>query len=277
MEVRWKKMRTHAANLRWAREWLEEEVILPVTEACRRMEEESRRKTAMDCSTDILDVVMREVKNQHNCGYSTACPGWFCMRMVKLKVPKTVPTGWKIDQKKESIHNGRKNLKRGREDEVPNGRKLFDNKSSLNVEPQSNIRFQKSPVKDLIATFELLAKNNLDENSSKNLTKHPPTDLKTVTQEEKPVIPVGRKLKPPQAKRVWTQLRSGLFGWKSVAQPTKPSKGNIPRTSGTRGNIVTILKESPANKVSKTRQNEPPKLFGGWGCRRASTHDVFNF
>ena len=82
LEVRWKKMRTHAANLRWVKEWLENEIILPVSEECRRMEEMARRKTALECSTDILDGIMSEVKNQHSCGYSPACLGWFCVRMV---------------------------------------------------------------------------------------------------------------------------------------------------------------------------------------------------
>ena len=117
---------------------------------------------------------------------------------------ETVPVGWKLGQKRDYIPNGRTGLKRGREEEVPDGRRILDNQKSLNVEPNKNTRLQKSPVKDLINTFELLAKRNLDEHSSKNVTKIPPTDLKTEAQEEEPVIPVGRTPKPPPAKRVWT-------------------------------------------------------------------------
>ena len=98
LEVRWKKMRTHAANLRWVREWLEDEIILPVSEKCRRMEEIARRKTALECSADILDGIVREVEVRHDCGYSPVCPGWFCVRMVEIEGqddPKNIPTGRK--------------------------------------------------------------------------------------------------------------------------------------------------------------------------------------
>ena len=96
------------------------------------------------------------------------------------------------------------------------------------------------------------------------MTRIQPTDLKTEAQEEEPIIHVGRIQKPPPAKKGWTKLRSGLFGWKYTAQPTKPSKGFTPRTSGKMGNVV---KESPKNKTSETWQDKPPEIlfFGGGG------------
>ena len=46
LEIRWKNMKIHTARLRWAREWLEEEVILPVIEAGNRKKVETRRMEA---------------------------------------------------------------------------------------------------------------------------------------------------------------------------------------------------------------------------------------
>ena len=78
LEIRWKKMQLHAARLRWAREWLEDEIILPVIEAGYMKKVETRRMEASEASKDIMEVVMAEVKKQHDCGYSTAGPGWLC-------------------------------------------------------------------------------------------------------------------------------------------------------------------------------------------------------
>ena len=305
LEIRWKKMRTHAANLRWVREWVESKIIIPVLEECRRLEEMARMKTALECSADIMDGVVREVEVRHDCGYSPACPGWFCMGMVeldhqhdppniptgrkedpstggeqsvqrtgnsgqekdnipngrtglKMVIGETIPGGWNLGQKKDNIPNGRTGLKRGREP----SEERKNSKNSLYVEQIKNIKLRKSPVKDLIHTFELMARKNLEEHSTKIEDK--PADLKTCTQEVKPIIPVGRTEKLPPAKKVWTKLKSGLFGWKLIAQPTKPSKGFKPSTSG---KVGTVKMGSQMNKTSETRQIKPPKIlfFRGGG------------
>ena len=68
LEIRWKGMKVHAARLRWAREWLEEEVILPVIEAGNKRKQETRRMEANEASNDFIKVVLAEVKKQHDCG-----------------------------------------------------------------------------------------------------------------------------------------------------------------------------------------------------------------
>ena len=110
------------------------------------------------------------------------------------------------------------------------------------------------------------------ECSNKPTDEH--TDIPTVKtgkfeeQNVKPNIPIGGKDKPPPARKVWTQLKSGLFGWKTLARPTIPSSGNKPRKTGTSAKTVTVFENSHVNKISKTRQYLPPKLIFLWGGRR---------
>ena len=165
---------------------------------------------------------------------------------------ETIPGDWNLGLKKDNIPNGRTGLKRGREP----SEERKNSKNSLYVEQIKNIKLRKSPVKDLIHTFELMARKNLEEHSTKIEDK--PADLKTCTQEVKPIIPVGRTEKLPPAKKVWTKLKSGLFGWKLIAQPTKPSKGFKPSTSG---KVGTVKMGSQMNKTSETRQIKPPKIL----------------
>ena len=310
LEIRWKGMKIHAARLRWAREWLEEEVILPVIEAGNKKKQEARRMEANEASNDFMKVVMAEVKKQHDCGYSTACPSWLCMKVVQGMRPRKVAEDWKQKQKKEIIPEGRKAMKREREPEVtrPKCWKEIENKVNLNVEPLINIKkFPRSPVKDLIHSFEQLAnKNILEGNKHSGQNKiviktasfqkipsnkiersnikpavsisnricnnmHLKPECSTIPTNEhtdkptvktggfedktvKPNTPIGGKQKPLPARKVWTRLKSGLFGWKTLARPTIPSSGISAKT-------VSVFQTSQMNKLSKTRQDSPPKLF----------------
>ena len=314
LELRWKSMKIHAARMRWAREWLEEEIILPVMEAGNKKKREARRMEAIEASNDFMDVVMAEVKKWHDCGYSTACPSWVCMKVVQNRMPIKVAEGWKQKQKMEAIPEGRRAMKREREpeDTRPEGRKDMKNKVNLNEEPIFNIKkFPRSPVKDLIYSFEQLTKKNLEgsKTSSQNkvvtktagFQKIPSTNIErsntgpaisssnkicnnmylkpecsnipTNEQTDRPTvkpgrikdkvvkqnIPVGGKQKPLPAKKVWTRLKSGLFGWKTLARPTISPSGEPAKT-------VSVIQPSQVNKISKIRQYSPPELiFGGEG------------
>ena len=316
LEIKWKGMKIHAARLRWAKEWLEEKVVQPVIEAGYMKKIEEERLEAMDVSNDIIDRVMTEVKANHDCGYSTACPSWLCMKVVQGMRPRKVAEDWKQKQKKEIIPEGRKAMKREREPEVtrPKCWKEIENKVNLNVEPLINIKkFPRSPVKDLIHSFEQLANKNILEGNKhsgqnkiviktasfqkipsnkiersnikpavsisnricNNMQLKPEcstiptnehTDKPTVKtggfedKTVKPNIPIGGKQKPLPARKVWTRLKSGLFGWKTLARPTIPSSGISAKT-------VSVFQTSQMNKLSKTRQDSPPKLifFGGGG------------
>ena len=46
---------------------------------------EEKRQAANDVAGSMLDMIMGMVAVQHDCGYSTACPGWWCMLMVEKK------------------------------------------------------------------------------------------------------------------------------------------------------------------------------------------------
>ena len=68
-------------------------------------------------------------------------------------------------------------------------------------------------------------------------------------------IPIGRKEKPPPAKKVWTKLKSGLFGWSTVGRAEKPSPGIKSRTPG---KLAKTVHHDLMNNMSKTRQIIPP-------------------
>ena len=267
LEIKWKGMKIHAARLRWAKEWLVEKVVQPVIEAGYRKKLEKDRLEAMDVSNDIIDKVMAEVKANHDCGYSTACPGWWCTEMVRIKLAE----GWKARQKEDIIPEERKNLqnkKRSREEleKIPGGWKQEPQMNSLKVETQYEIKkFSRSPVKDLIHTFELLSRKTHEcpDKSGYSDNNKPKTDIPSVRNviQVKQNIPVGRKReKLPPAKKVWTKLKSGLFGWKTQ----------------------TVSKSFLQNNVSETRQDIPPKIniFGGGGQKGSTNNEkteiIFN-
>ena len=203
------------------------------------------------------------------------------MEVVQSRMPRKVAEGRKQKQKKEIIPEGRKAMKREREPENtrPEGWKENEDKVSLNVEPRMNIKkFPRSPVKDIIHSFEQLASKNILEGNklssqdkmiktadfqklpsnkiersnikpavsipNKNYNDmHLKPECSTLTTNEhsdkttvktggfedeavKPKIPIGGKQKPLPARKVWTRLKSGLFGWKTLARPTISSSGN---------------------------------------------------
>ena len=80
-------------------------------------------------------------------------------------MPIRIAEGWKQKQKMDSIPEGRKAMKREREpeDTRPEGWKDMENKVNLNGEPIFNIKkFPRSPVKDLIYSFEQLILKELN-------------------------------------------------------------------------------------------------------------------
>ena len=80
------------------------------------------------------------------------------------------------------------------------------------------------------------------------------------------VIPEVGKSKPAPNKRVWTKLKSGLFGWK-LSKPKSDSSKTSYDISKT-PKIFTHIKSKnlEAISVSETSRKIPPKiLFGGEG------------
>ena len=229
------------------------------------------------------------------------CPGWLCMEVVQSKMQLKIAEGWKQDQKMDPGPDGRKSRKRERE---PEGSKPEGWKSetvNLNGEPELNIKkFPKSPVRDLIHSFEQIAKKNLNGSkpqqvsqvsqrvSQSGITKkthnmylkpecsNRPTDehtdrptVKPGRNEDKPVnqnIPVGVNQKLPPTK-VWTRLKSGLFGWKTVAR-ARTLRTSGPATVAT----VPVIQPTQVNRNSETRQTLPPKLIFFWGGERWETN-----
>ena len=197
------------------------------------------------------------------------------------------------EQKKETIPDGRKTVKRG---EMP---------VNLNVPDINIIKIgsSKSPVKEIITNFENihLEGKNIHETSTLLLktktvnvkklaetfsetsrnesssSKHPVMrniQLNGKQAKKKPVIPEEAKKKPPSSKRVWTKLKSGLFGWKtisSVSVPTKPSHGKIISKISTHFRSENFEVKS----VNEKSCNIPPKISLGGGESSASIRNIF--
>ena len=89
--------------------------------------------------------------------------------------------------------------------------------------------------------------------------------------QKKPVIPEEAKKKPPSSKRVWTKLKSGLFGWKtisSVSVPTKPSHGKITSKISTHFRSENFEVKS----VNEKSCNIPPNI--SLGGRESSANQL---
>ena len=112
-----------------------------------------------------------------------------------------------------------------------------------------NVKSSRSPVKDIITTFENFQQRNDIINKTSdvigNISQHGrvkqlaehfiPTSKSSpenptirnsqvdgnVNKKKPKVIPEGGKVKPVPGRKVWTKLRSGLFGWK------QPQRVNI--------------------------------------------------
>ena len=173
---------------------------------------------------------------------------------------------------------------------VPNGGNMEMNRTNcLKVSEEktkTDIKSSRSPVKEIINNFE-----NIQQNMNKKIKNHetsPSTRQRNhetssitsnklaagrvkklagnfATKKEKVIPEVGRP-KPAPNRRVWTKLKSGLFGWKL----SKP-KSDSSRTSYDISRIPKISTHVKSKNleeitVSENSRSIPPKiLFGGAG------------
>ena len=149
-------------------------------------------------------------------------------------MPRKVAEGRKQKQKKEIIPEGRKAIKREREpeDTRPEGWKDIENRVNLNVERIINItKFPRSPVKDLIHSFEQLANKNKEINTPARIRsgsrrlpfrKYHPIKLKGQISNQPSAFPKGsaticissRNVQLYQQMNIQTKQRSKLVGLK---------------------------------------------------------------
>ena len=194
------------------------------------------------------------------------------------------------EQKEETIPDGKKTVKRG-------GMSVNLNVPNSNI---INIGSSRSPVKEIITNFENIHLEGKDIHKTSTLllktetgnvkklaetfsetsrnesssSQHPAMrniKLNGKQSQKKPVIPEEAKKKPPSSKRIWTKLKSGLFGWKnisSVSVPTKPSHGK------TTSKISTHFRSEnfEVKSVTKKSYNIPPKI--SLGGRESSTNQL---
>ena len=233
---------------------------------------------------------------------------------LSVKEPDPQPEGWRDEleevrrarttsgtihlasqeQKKETIPEGRKCIGRG-------GMTV-----SLNVPDATNINIinigtSRSPVKDLISTFENIqnVKTDNHETSIHTDRKSKPGNVKKLAETfnsssrnesssdhpasrniqldgeqvpRKQFIPGKAKDKPPSSRRVWTRLKSGLFGWKkitSVSVPARPSQGKTLLSTHNKS------KNFEVKSVAQNSENTPPKISVGGEGSSVNMQQVF--
>ena len=109
------------------------------------------------------------------------------------------------------------------------------------------------------------SKTSRNENFSDNPPVRNSQDDDNKSGQKEQIIPVKSKPKPTSSRRVWTKLKSGLFGWKyskTVSVPSKPSHGKLSNIS--KISTQTRIKNFETNSVTETHQVLPPKTFF-WG------------
>ena len=173
---------------------------------------------------------------------------------------------------------------------------------SLNVPDATNINIinigtSRSPVKDLISTFEKIqnVKTDNHETSIHTDRKSKPGNVKKLAETfntssrnesssdhpasrniqldgeqvpRKQSIPSKAKDKPPSSRRVWTRL----FGWKkitSVSVPARPSQGKTLLSTHNKSRNFEV------KSVAQNSENIPPKISVGGGGSSVNMQQVF--
>ena len=58
---------------------------------------EEEGQAALEITGSMLDLVVDRMCVQHDCGYSTTCPGWWCMKMKeKISLEKQIEEATKF-------------------------------------------------------------------------------------------------------------------------------------------------------------------------------------
>ena len=173
-------------------------------------------------------------------------------------------------------------------DNVPKDRNMEINCLETSEEKTfTNIKSSRSPVKDIITNYENfqqnLKKNNHGTSPNRRQEKKENHGTSLITSnklvagrvkklagnfdpKKEEVIPEVGKSKPAPNKRVWTKLKSGLFGWKLSKPKSESSKTSYDISKTPK--IFTHIKSKnlEAISVSETSRRIPPKiLFGGEG------------
>ena len=134
-----------------------------------------------------------------------------------------------------------------------------------------------SPVKDLVTGYEKIINISLSSSSSQR-QEHlvPPPTKKEMTRKVlelgklfeggmEPDLGTGRRdnlkpVKPPSKRKIWTRLKSGLFGWKVIS-----TKNETAQTSASRSILNTHAKLPTNSAIMKSKKLEkpPPTTVGG--------------
>ena len=287
---------------------------------------------------DQVDQILDLDDVQHNCGLSRVCPAWVCEEQIgwmEIKTKINVLTNdlemISLEESKEEEMNTDERDNLDNEIEMEDDKdfemkveenlwKITSGRQSTSDEDDSNrameadqdllqppgMEVESRPVKDLISRFEMLNKDNLQDNPSKKIKKKKvgkiPDTLRVKFEERKDHTievdnlhigwnnpansemekhsvdenmveititkpdtsptqtdeslnprrkPEVRKSLPTQKlvkRRVWTKLKSGLFGWKSL-QNKQTTSANLHRRSAAESK-PKIVENYSANRLS---------------------------
>jgi hypothetical protein len=150
-------------------------------ETARDEDRKSRRNTIIAMAQWVLGVVLEQVRVEHDCGMSEACPAWMCERIIKMR---------RIEERIEDLNFEIANLR------------LEDDKEKDDPEEDQEVPAISTQVGGgTLHTPKLETLFN-----TKLAPKHP---TKLPTQKKQDI----KKIK----KKIWTRLKTGLFGWKTIS------------------------------------------------------------
>jgi hypothetical protein len=130
---------------------------------------------AMEMATEVVKDIMAEVGVRHDCGMSTACPAWYCCSQVK-----------KADLERR----------------INNLSKLIDDLTLKDPE----LEYIRDIIEHIPPTKKEITRKVLELGKLSEGGVEP--DLGTGRREN------VKPIKPPSKRKIWTRLKSGLFGWK---------------------------------------------------------------
>ena len=159
-------------------------------ERARDEDRKSRRNTIIAMAQWVLGVVLEQVRVEHDCGMSEACPAWMCERIIKMR---------RIEERIEDLNFEIANLR------------LEDDKEKDDPEEDQEVPAISTQVGGgTLHTPKLETLFN-----TKLAPKHP---TKLPTQKKQDI----KKIK----KKIWTRLKTGLFGWKTISVSSISAYGN---------------------------------------------------
>ena len=213
-EIRWKGKRDHHCRLRWTREWLDDTAI-PLVVNHGSWLVDQRVRLVLD---DILELIPDKADKK-----STEKLGKFRKLIVKKELeeieqlePSLGPHGW--------IKNSLKR-KRLAEENFEERKAATEDSYPMN----ESMEGRGEPGEERRARAPGGTQDDLD--TTENLETTPKLE------KVKTIVPAGRTTKP----KIWTKLKSGLYGWKNLPKQRATSTSASIKTNTEAANNLKVI------------------------------------